>query len=115
MTYLVRTLFGFGLSHVDCVLKMLFDSYQLVFVTHFSYLCFIFTLGEDQARVSELYRSSVVTEELLLNVNKYWCEHCLRYNEARRSVRYESLPRLLTLQMKRFSSTFGYISCFLKF
>jgi len=59
--------------------------------------------------VSELYKSAVVTEEYLINGNKYWCEHCSRYNEARRNVRYETLPRLLTLQLKRFSSTFGYV------
>ncbi|XP_034249058.1 ubiquitin carboxyl-terminal hydrolase 1 [Thrips palmi] len=71
-------------------------------------------IREDGKRISELYRSSVVTEELLHHVNKYWCEHCLRYNEARRSVRYETLPRLLTLQMKRFSSTFGSMVCMSK-
>ncbi|KAJ1527875.1 hypothetical protein ONE63_007813 [Megalurothrips usitatus] len=69
---------------------------------------------EDCEQISELYRSSIVTEELLLNVNKYWCEHCLRYNEARRSVKYESLPPLLILHLKRFSSTFGSMVCMSK-
>ncbi|XP_075231641.1 ubiquitin specific protease 1 [Lycorma delicatula] len=59
--------------------------------------------------VSRVYREAVVTEEYLHETNKYWCEQCLRYNEAKRSVRYESLPRLLTLQLKRFSSSYGSV------
>lgn len=59
--------------------------------------------------VSSLYHSAIVTEELLLDTNKYWCEQCRRYNEARRSVRYETLPRLLILQLKRFKSTYGLV------
>ncbi|KPJ19316.1 Ubiquitin carboxyl-terminal hydrolase 1 [Papilio machaon] len=35
--------------------------------------------------------------------SRYWCERCLRYNEAWRSVSYSRLPRLLVLQLKRFS------------
>ncbi|XP_052130074.1 ubiquitin carboxyl-terminal hydrolase 1 isoform X2 [Frankliniella occidentalis] len=69
---------------------------------------------EDSDQISVLYRSSIVTEELLQSANKYWCEHCLRYNEARRSVRYESLPPLLILHLKRFSSTFGSMVCMSK-
>ncbi|XP_046982593.1 ubiquitin carboxyl-terminal hydrolase 1 [Schistocerca americana] len=58
-----------------------------------------------------VYQSAVVTSEHLRDLNKYWCEQCLRYNEARRQVRYERLPRLLVLQLKRFSSTFGSMVC----
>ncbi|XP_039289966.1 ubiquitin carboxyl-terminal hydrolase 1 [Nilaparvata lugens] len=64
----------------------------------------------SEQKINELYREAVVTEEYLHETNKYWCETCLRYNEAKRSVRYESLPRLLTLQLKRFSSSFGSVS-----
>ncbi|KAK7788598.1 hypothetical protein R5R35_012693 [Gryllus longicercus] len=65
-------------------------------------------------RVSEVYQAAIVTSENLRDLNKYWCEQCLRYNEACRSVRYETLPRLLVLQLKRFSSTFGSMVCMSK-
>nr|CAD7393671.1 unnamed protein product [Timema cristinae] len=70
--------------------------------------------GENPQRVSEQYQAAIVTSEHLRDGNKYWCEQCLRYNEARRSVRYERLPRLLVLQLKRFSSTFGSMVCMSK-
>ena len=57
---------------------------------------------------SAVYRKAVVTSELLIDKNKYWCAACLRYNEARRAVCYPSLPRLLVLQLKRFSTAAGY-------
>lgn len=63
-------------------------------------------LSRDR-KASELYQRAVVTDEFLRDRNKYYCEECQRYNEARRSVSYRRLPRLLTLQLKRFSSTFG--------
>jgi len=63
--------------------------------------------GDLPQHVSEVYEAAVVTSEHLRDLNKYWCEQCLRYNEARRCVRYETLPKLLVLQLKRFSSTFG--------
>ncbi|KAK0168242.1 hypothetical protein PV327_002066 [Microctonus hyperodae] len=56
---------------------------------------------------SEVYRHSVVTSELLCGRDKYWCASCLRYNEARRAVSFPSLPRLLVLQLKRFSTAAG--------
>ncbi|XP_046470292.1 ubiquitin specific protease 1 isoform X1 [Neodiprion pinetum] len=56
---------------------------------------------------SEVYRRAVVTSELLRGRDKYWCACCLRYNEARRAVCFPSLPRLLILQLKRFSTTAG--------
>ncbi|KAL0271379.1 UNVERIFIED_CONTAM: hypothetical protein PYX00_008483 [Menopon gallinae] len=64
----------------------------------------------DPMNPSDLYQRAVVTDEFLKDRNKYYCEECLRYNEARRSVRYQTLPRLLTLQLKRFSSTYGAMS-----
>lgn len=52
---------------------------------------------------SAVYQHACVTNEYLRDQNKYWCDECVRYNEARRSVTYETLPRLLVLQLKRFS------------
>lgn len=60
---------------------------------------------EDMA--SQFYRHSCVTTENLRDTNKYWCEQCVRYNEARREVSYERLPNLLVLQLKRFSTSVG--------
>lgn len=51
----------------------------------------------------EPFRAACLSTEYLRDQNKYWCERCLRYNEARRSVAYSRLPRLLVLQLKRFS------------
>ncbi|KAG7211861.1 hypothetical protein KM043_011082 [Ampulex compressa] len=65
---------------------------------------------DDDARTidsSEVYRRAVVTSELLWGRDKYWCARCLRYNEARRAVCFPSLPRLLILQLKRFSTAAG--------
>ncbi|XP_032668927.1 ubiquitin carboxyl-terminal hydrolase 1 [Odontomachus brunneus] len=56
---------------------------------------------------SEVYKRAVVTSELLWGRDKYWCARCLRYNEARRAVCFPSLPRLLILQLKRFSTAAG--------
>ena len=44
--------------------------------------------------MSALYRSAIVTEEFLHDTNKYWCEQCLRYNEAKRCVRSVSYTHL---------------------
>lgn len=51
----------------------------------------------------EPFRAACLSTEYLREQNKYWCERCLRYNEARRTVSYSRLPRLLVLQLKRFS------------
>ncbi|KAI5646550.1 ubiquitin carboxyl-terminal hydrolase domain-containing protein [Phthorimaea operculella] len=51
----------------------------------------------------EPFRAACLTAEYLRDQNKYWCERCLRHNEARRTVSYSRLPRLLVLQLKRFS------------
>uniref|UniRef100_A0A2S2NLS6 Ubiquitin carboxyl-terminal hydrolase 1 n=1 Tax=Schizaphis graminum TaxID=13262 RepID=A0A2S2NLS6_SCHGA len=60
----------------------------------------------DYDNVNKLYHSAIVTEEYLQDTDKYWCEQCCRYNEAKRSVGYESLPRLLTLHLKRFCTNY---------
>jgi len=56
---------------------------------------------------SSFFASTLMEVDFLRDTNKYWCEQCVRYNEARRSVHYEKLPRLLVLQLKRFSLSFG--------
>ncbi|XP_073942714.1 ubiquitin specific protease 1 [Choristoneura fumiferana] len=59
-------------------------------------------VGEDEPG-DEPFRAACLSSEYLRDQNKYWCERCLRYNEARRSVAYSRLPRILVLQLKRFS------------
>ncbi|XP_075971367.1 ubiquitin specific protease 1 [Anticarsia gemmatalis] len=59
-------------------------------------------VGDDEQE-EEPFRAACLSTEYLRDQNKYWCERCLRYNEARRSVAYSRLPRLLVLQLKRFS------------
>ncbi|XP_045765435.1 ubiquitin carboxyl-terminal hydrolase 1 [Maniola jurtina] len=59
-------------------------------------------VGDDDTP-EEPFRAACLSSEYLRDQNKYWCERCLRYNEARRSVAYSRLPRLLVLQLKRFS------------
>ncbi|CAG9795344.1 unnamed protein product [Diatraea saccharalis] len=59
-------------------------------------------VGGDEPS-DEPFRAACLSSEYLRDQNKYWCERCLRYNEARRTVSYSRLPRLLVLQLKRFS------------
>ncbi|XP_062584429.1 ubiquitin carboxyl-terminal hydrolase 1-like isoform X1 [Saccostrea cucullata] len=45
--------------------------------------------------------------------NKYFCDTCLTHVEAERSLHYQGLPNILTLHLKRFSTSsgmFGYVS-----
>ncbi|XP_060801766.1 ubiquitin carboxyl-terminal hydrolase 1 isoform X2 [Amyelois transitella] len=60
-------------------------------------------VGDEDATDDEPFKAACLSSEYLRDQNKYWCERCLRYNEARRSVAYSRLPRLLVLQLKRFS------------
>lgn len=64
-------------------------------------------LDEPPLSPSAFYASMLMEVDFLRDSNKYWCEQCVRYNEARRSVHYEKLPRLLVLQLKRFSLSYG--------
>ncbi|KAK3106251.1 hypothetical protein FSP39_016033 [Pinctada imbricata] len=51
--------------------------------------------------------------ELLKDDNKYYCDKCLHLVEAERSLHYEVLPDVLTLHLKRFSTSsgiYGYVS-----
>lgn len=71
-------------------------------------ICVPISLAEDDLEnicPSDLYRHFCVTSENLRDSNKYWCDYCVRYNEARNEVSYERLPNLLVLQLKRFSQS----------
>lgn len=65
----------------------------------------------DVDEINNLYHSMILTEEHLVGSNKYWCDKCTRYNEAKRAVKYQRLPRLLTLHFKRFSTNYGSRVC----
>lgn len=51
--------------------------------------------------------------ERLQDENKYFCDHCVRKNEAERSLHYDILPNILTVHLKRFSAT-GMFGCLSK-
>ena len=53
----------------------------------------------------ELFLKQILMSETLRENNKYWCEECSRLNEARRSVQFELLPKVMVLQLKRFTTT----------
>jgi len=59
---------------------------------------------EDETR-SNFFLNQILASETVRDGNKYWCSECSRLNEARRSVQYELLPNVLTLQLKRFTTT----------
>ncbi|CAG5136222.1 unnamed protein product, partial [Candidula unifasciata] len=51
--------------------------------------------------------------ERLNDANKYFCEQCVHHVEAERSCHYLTLPSVLTLHLKRFSTNsklFGHVS-----
>ncbi|CAH1155243.1 unnamed protein product [Phaedon cochleariae] len=53
----------------------------------------------------DIFRRACVTTEKLCDANKYLCETCSRYNEASREVLFEKLPKMMVLQLKRFTTT----------
>lgn len=59
---------------------------------------------EDETR-SNFFLNQILASETVRDGNKYWCSECSRLNEARRTVQYELLPNVLTLQLKRFTTT----------
>lgn len=63
--------------------------------------------NEDEfvSNPSEIYRKACVTSEKLCDSNKYLCDNCKRYNEASREVLFEKLPKIMILQLKRFTTT----------
>ena len=55
----------------------------------------------------ELVLKQIMKSETLRESNKYVCEECRRKNEAQISVHYENLPKVLVLQLKRFTAASG--------
>ena len=60
---------------------------------------------DDELSANDLFMKLIMTSETLRENNKYWCEECSRLNEARISVEYEKLPKVMVLQLKRFTLT----------
>jgi ubiquitin carboxyl-terminal hydrolase 1 len=60
---------------------------------------------EETLSVKDLFLREIMASETLRENNKYWCAECSRLNEAQRSVQYEVLPRIMVLQLKRFTAT----------
>lgn len=61
--------------------------------------------GGGTVSVKDLFLREIMASETLRENNKYWCAECSRLNEAQRSVQYELLPRIMVLQLKRFTAT----------
>lgn len=59
------------------------------------------------------FHSSCITKEYFRGENKYRCEKCSAYTEAIRSISFEVLPRLLVVQLKRFSGGMEKINSFI--
>lgn len=51
--------------------------------------------------------SQFASSECLQGNNKYFCENCNTYCEARISTCFEELPTVLTVHLKRFTSSIG--------
>ncbi|XP_037946753.1 ubiquitin carboxyl-terminal hydrolase 1 [Teleopsis dalmanni] len=58
-------------------------------------------------------QNSCVTREYFRGENKYRCEKCTGYTEAIRSISYEVLPRLLVIQLSRFSGGMEKINSYI--
>uniref|UniRef100_A0A1I8P5T6 USP domain-containing protein n=1 Tax=Stomoxys calcitrans TaxID=35570 RepID=A0A1I8P5T6_STOCA len=64
-------------------------------------------------RPSSFIQNSCITREYFRNENKYRCEQCCGYTEAIRSISYEVLPRLLIIQLSRFSGGMEKINSYI--
>ncbi len=60
--------------------------------------------GNTAMSVADLFLKQIMASDTLRENNKYLCTECSRYNEAQRSVQYELLPKVLVLQLKRFTA-----------
>ncbi|XP_054747830.1 pneumococcal serine-rich repeat protein [Anastrepha obliqua] len=73
--------------------------------------------GYDNAdltdKPSAFIQNSCVTREFFRGENKYRCEQCTGYTEAIRSISYEVLPRLLVIQLSRFSGGMEKINSYI--
>ncbi|XP_067615128.1 pneumococcal serine-rich repeat protein [Eurosta solidaginis] len=64
-------------------------------------------------KASSFIQNSCVTREFFRGENKYRCEQCTGYTEAIRSISYEVLPRLLVIQLSRFSGGMEKINSYI--
>ncbi|XP_075145647.1 ubiquitin specific protease 1 [Haematobia irritans] len=69
--------------------------------------------NEYMDRPSSFIQNSCITREYFRNENKYRCEQCCGYTEAIRSISYEVLPRLLIIQLSRFSGGMEKINSYI--
>lgn len=67
----------------------------------------------DELSGQELFLKQIMMSETLRENNKYWCEECSRLNEAQRSVQFELLPKVMVLQLKRFTAATGSKSSYM--
>ncbi|XP_055851070.1 ubiquitin carboxyl-terminal hydrolase 1 [Episyrphus balteatus] len=58
-------------------------------------------------------QNACITREYFRDKNKYRCEQCTGYTEAIRSISYEVLPRLLVIQLSRFSGGMEKINSYI--
>ncbi|KAH8278860.1 hypothetical protein KR018_010493 [Drosophila ironensis] len=65
-----------------------------------------------QEKPSSYIQNACITREYFRGENKYSCNQCTGYTEAIRSVSYEILPRLLVVQLNRFSGGMEKVSTY---
>ncbi|KAH8346526.1 hypothetical protein KR084_002374 [Drosophila pseudotakahashii] len=65
-----------------------------------------------QDKPSTYIQNSCITKEYFRGENKYSCNQCTGYTEAIRSISYEVLPRLLVIQLNRFSGGMEKVSTY---
>ncbi|XP_064551047.1 ubiquitin carboxyl-terminal hydrolase 1 [Drosophila montana] len=68
--------------------------------------------AELQEKPSAYIQNSCITREYFRGDNKYSCNQCTGYTEAIRSISYEVLPRLLVIQLNRFSGGMEKVSTY---
>lgn len=68
--------------------------------------------NELQDKPSTYIQNSCMTKEYFRGDNKYSCNQCTGYTEAIRSISYEVLPRLLVIQLNRFSGGMEKVSTY---
>ncbi|KAL5285053.1 USP1 family protein [Megaselia abdita] len=66
-----------------------------------------------QDKSSCFIQNSCITREYFRGENKYRCEQCTGYTEAIRSISFEVLPRLLVIQLSRFSGGMEKINSYI--
>jgi ubiquitin carboxyl-terminal hydrolase 1 len=59
------------------------------------------------------FQNACITKEYFRGENKYRCDTCRGYTEAIRTTSFELLPRLLIIQLKRFSGGMEKINSFI--